>query len=90
MINKKNKKFVVEIKTNKNGWIRALLLKICKGYIILKLPSGDVIKKRNSKNIKFDKTKKVRDLTKSSPNTGKYFKTKKLKIKYLRRLEEND
>ena len=83
--NKKKEKLVVELKTNSQGWIRVLLLKMAKGCYVLKLPSGDIIKKRNSKHLKFGKTKKIKSIYSASPNILRHLKTKKRKKRYIKK-----
>lgn len=56
---KKKKKFFIEIRTNK-GWKKVQLLKDISGYLLVKLPCGEIIKRRSFNKIKWGKTKRIR------------------------------
>uniref|UniRef100_A0A6M3JS69 Uncharacterized protein n=1 Tax=viral metagenome TaxID=1070528 RepID=A0A6M3JS69_9ZZZZ len=56
---KKPKNRSIEIRTNRNKWTTVELIKINKGYITVKLPSGEIIKRSLSKKIRWGKTRKI-------------------------------
>jgi hypothetical protein len=83
-------KFVIEVWTSRNKWQRARLLGIKNGVFIIELKSGDIIKRRSIKNIKFDKVKRIKSLTKDPMPKGKLkqYKVKKHKKTKKEKLRE--
>jgi 5-hydroxyisourate hydrolase-like protein (transthyretin family) len=79
-----NSKFVIEVKTNRNGWTRAILLDIKSGNYVIQLKSGDIIRRSNMNGIKFDKVKKIKSKTKDYQK-GKYKHMKRKKIKKVKK-----
>ena len=81
---KSKEKFIIEIKTNKNGWQKAELLSSANGIFVILLKSGDIIKRRSIINIKFGKVKKIKSLVKDYQE-GKYKHMKKKKYKKVKK-----
>jgi len=58
---KKKKKFIVEVKTNSQGWQRAELVGTNNnGTVSIKLKSGDIIRKPVYKDVKYGKSSVIR------------------------------
>jgi len=55
---KRKKKFFIEIRTNK-GWVKVQLIKDFGRYLKVKLPCGEIIKRKTFNHIRWGKTKLV-------------------------------
>lgn len=55
---KKKKKFYIEIRTNR-GWTKVELLKDMGRYLLVKLPCGEIIKRKIFNHIRWGKVKLV-------------------------------
>ena len=55
---KRKKKFFIEIKTNR-GWVKVELIKDFGRYLLVKLPCGELIKRKSFNHIRWGKTKLV-------------------------------
>ncbi len=53
---KRKKKFLIQIKTN-TGWKQVELIKDMGRYLLVKLPCGELIKRKSFNKIKWGKTK---------------------------------
>lgn len=55
---KKKKKFIMQIKTN-TGWKQVELIRDFGRYLLVKLPCGELIKRKSFNHVRWGKTKLV-------------------------------
>ena len=70
-------KFIVEVKTNSRGWVRAELIKRNNdGTVLVQLKTGEIIRRHFSKGIRYGKVNRI-------PQSSERFSNKK-ELKLLR------
>ena len=77
MKRRKRKPFIIEIKTNRQGWVRVKFIRFLpRNKILIKMKDGQVIARKNL-HVRWGKVKKIGGVKGINKSYGKYFKTRK-------------